>query len=56
MGKTERGWDCVLSDGWLGRVLNVLVFESVGVGVTGPMERRDAAKCGSCASRSMTVI
>lgn len=35
--------------GWL----NVLLRESVGVGVTGPMERSEAAKSGSRASRSI---
>jgi hypothetical protein len=34
----------------------VLEFESVGDGFTGPMDRREAAKCGSWASRSMTVF
>jgi hypothetical protein len=32
----------------------VLVREKVGLGVTGPMERREAAKSGSRPSRSMT--
>lgn len=35
--------------GWL----NVLLRESVGIGVTGPIERSEAAKSGSRASRSI---
>ena len=42
----EEPWDgCV--------ALKVLEFESVGLGITGPMERREAAKSGSRASRSI---
>jgi hypothetical protein len=35
--------------------LKVLEREKVGLGMTGPMERREAAKCGSRPSRSMAV-
>lgn len=36
-----------------GGVRKVLDGENVGEGVTGPIERREAAKCGSRASRSI---
>jgi hypothetical protein len=34
----------------------VLVLDSVGVGLTGPMPRREAAKSGSRPSRSIAVV
>lgn len=51
VGKTGWFWFCC----WVGPGLNVLVRERVGLGTTGPMERRDAAKSGSRPSRSITV-
>jgi len=48
----EEGTPC--SDfGSCGGNRKVLEWENVGFGVTGPMERRDAAKWGSRASRSI---
>jgi len=40
----------------LGDWLNEEEFESVGFGVTGPRERREAAKSGSRASRSTAWV
>ena len=42
------GWDLAASE-----ALNVDVFEYVGLGCTGPRERRERAKSGSWASRLM---
>lgn len=39
-----------------GEGLKVLEWEYVGAGVTGPMERREAAKWGSRPSRSIAII
>jgi hypothetical protein len=54
VGKTD--WllpepDCDWRCDWV--CVNVLEFERVGEGVTGPMERREAAKWGSRPSRSI---
>lgn len=52
LGKTVWDWfGWVAADG-----LKVLEWEYVGAGVTGPMERREAAKWGSRPSRSMAVV
>lgn len=52
VGKTV----CVGAPGPVPGWLNVLEWESVGAGFTGPIERREAAKWGSRASRSIAGI
>lgn len=50
------GFVCVCVCGWPWDWLKVLECESVGAGLTAPMERREAAKCGSRPSRSIAVL
>lgn len=53
-GYWERGCEPD-AENWEALKATVLEFENVGLGITGPMERRDAAKSGSRASRSIAM-